>query len=191
MPDHLLVGGAAGLEVGLRCVELGDGIGPAGFGLGNVGARHLTDIESVLGLPEPQAGSDIRVALSHSTSLPLPPAMSDSWFRKGRVARRADVGAQAGDGDSDLLVGGAQPCAFGIQHRVDEIGVGQRPRFARVPQCWEAQCVDARAVWTRDNVRCATAQQYDGALNRQTTARQHDFQKRRKTDDGCQCRSRT
>ena len=59
--------------------------------------------------------------------------MSDSWFLEGSVAGGADVGAQAGFGDGDLLVGGAQPGALGAQHRVDEIGVRQRllQRFGR------------------------------------------------------------
>ena len=52
MADDLLVGGAARLEVGLRGIELGDGVRPARLGLGHVGARHLADIEAVLGLAE-------------------------------------------------------------------------------------------------------------------------------------------
>ena len=52
MADDLFVGGAARLEVGLRGIELGNGVGPARLGLGHVGARHLADIEAVLGLAE-------------------------------------------------------------------------------------------------------------------------------------------
>ena len=52
MADHLLVGGAARLEVGLGGIKLGDRVRPSRFGLGHVGAGHLADIEAILGLPE-------------------------------------------------------------------------------------------------------------------------------------------
>ena len=52
---------------------------------------------------------------------------------EGGIAGCADIRAQAGFGHGDLLVGGAQICPLGIQHRVDEIGVGQSldQRFGR------------------------------------------------------------
>ena len=65
MPDHLLIGGAARLEVGLRGIELGNGVRPARFGLGHVGARHLAIFESVLGLPE-LLGQHIDIGLAQT-----------------------------------------------------------------------------------------------------------------------------
>ena len=48
MTDDLLVGAAAGAQVGARRIEARDGVGAAGFGLRHVGARHLADGEAVL-----------------------------------------------------------------------------------------------------------------------------------------------
>ncbi len=49
MADLALVGGAAGLQVGAGKVERRYGSGAAGLRLRHVGARHLADVEAVLG----------------------------------------------------------------------------------------------------------------------------------------------
>ena len=49
MADDLLISRAARLEIGLSGGERGERLGAARFGLRHVGARHLADIEAVLG----------------------------------------------------------------------------------------------------------------------------------------------
>ena len=65
--------------------------------------------------------------------LSAPPHNVGLGVYESRVAGCVDVWAQAGFGHRHLLVGGAQICPLGIQHRVDEIGVRQRvdQRFGR------------------------------------------------------------
>ena len=49
-------------------------------------------------------------------------------IEEGRIGRAEDEGAQARLGQRDLLVDGAESRTFGVEDRVDEIGVGQSLR---------------------------------------------------------------
>ena len=52
MTDDLLISRSACLEVGLRLRERRERVGPTRFGLGDIGPRHLADVEAVFGLLE-------------------------------------------------------------------------------------------------------------------------------------------
>ncbi len=99
MADHLLVGGAAGLEVGLGGIKLGDRVRPARFGLGHVGAGHLADIKAILGLPE-LLGQHVNIGLAK--------------LHDGLVAHHIDIGR--GGVQKRGLLRGAQAFAPGL-HR--------------------------------------------------------------------------
>ena len=65
MADDALEGGAAGLEVGPGKIEGRHGGGAARLRLGDVGARHLADVEAVLRRPQ-IAGEDGHVVLAQA-----------------------------------------------------------------------------------------------------------------------------
>ena len=94
MADDLLVGRAARLEIGLGCGERRQRLSAPGFGLRHVGARHLADIEAVLGRLE-LLGQHGDVVLAQAND--------------GRVAHDIDV---SGRGiEQDRLLDGAKRLA--------------------------------------------------------------------------------
>ena len=66
MADHALEGGAAGLQVGARQIERRHRGGAARLRLRHVGARHLADVEAVLGGPQiARQHRDVVLAQAH------------------------------------------------------------------------------------------------------------------------------
>ena len=87
MANDLLVSGAARLEIGLRRGEGGERFRAASLGLRHVGARHLADIEAVLGRLE-LLGQHLHVVLAQADD--------------GRVAHDVDIGGRGIEKDGLL-----------------------------------------------------------------------------------------
>ena len=108
MADHALEGGAAGLQVGAGEIERRHGGGAAGLRLRHVGARHLADVEAVLG--------GLQIARQHGDVVL-------AQANDGLVAHHVDVG---GHGlEQHAAFRGAQRLAprphggLGLAHGVD------------------------------------------------------------------------
>ena len=101
MANDLLVSGAARLEVGLRRGEGRKRFGAASLGLCHVGARHLADIEAVLGRLE-LLGQHLHVVLAQADD--------------GRVAHDVHIGRRSIEEDG--LLDRAQGLARSLHRRL-------------------------------------------------------------------------
>ena len=141
MADDLLVSGAAGLEIGLGRGERRQRLSATGFGLRHVGARHLADIETVLGRLE-LLGQHGDVVLAQAND--------------GRVAHNIDV---SGRGiEQDRLFDGAKRLTGCLHLRLrlpdgvevlealeQRLGQLHRPTAGVAGALWECEWPDADA----------------------------------------------
>ena len=126
MADDLLIGRAAGLEIGLSGGERGKRLGAARFRLRHVGARHLADIETVFGRLE---------LLAEHGDVVL--AQADD----GLIAHHIDIGGRGVE--QDRLLDGPQRFARGL-HR------GLRlPDGVEVPEALEDRLGQIDRIATR------------------------------------------
>ena len=107
MADHSLIGGAAGLQVGFRKIKGRNGGRSSGLGLRDVRARHLANIEAILGGPQiTRQHRHVVLAQTHDRLIAYHIQIGRDGLQQNRLLDRAQRLAARPDG------------CLGFSHRV-------------------------------------------------------------------------